>query len=91
MSGGHFDYPQNKLQYFTESLALALLEQDDESSENWGKIMYTESMETIYKALKCTRATTEIARAIDYYFSGDIGEEECCEIINEEINKIKAL
>lgn len=67
MSGGYFDYKQSHVRYLAEELEEAIHENIDNIPSMILEIMKT----TVVNLQECSAAL----EAIDYYLSGDTGEE----------------
>lgn len=67
MSGGHFDYQQNRLLYIAEDL------EDELSLNNYG---YSDAtLDYFRETVIALRRTYEMVRRIDWLLSGDDSEE----------------
>ena len=104
MSGGHFDYDQYRITTIADSIQSELDKQgtkipkDDRwHSEEWYKdhpedlIYPTYSEETqkeFQNAIKQLRIAAIYAQRIDWFLSGDDGEENFHIRLNEELNRM---
>lgn len=105
MSGGEFDYKQYVLQELSDSIERTLANQGKEKpkEELWGredyyekypeeKLNYTypeEIQEKMREAIKALKIAHVYAQRVDWYLSGDDGEESFLSRLEEELNEIK--
>ena len=103
MSGGHFDYNQHKINDIAESIQSEIDKQglektDDWHDEEWYKKYpedrfnptYSEKTNLIFKqAVKTLKEAYVYAQRIDWFLSGDDGEETFHKRIKEELSKLK--
>lgn len=79
MSGGHFDYDQNRIKYVVERLESYLAEDNDYSRA---------TIEKMHDGLEALRIAYIYAQRIDWLLSGDDGEESFHERLDEELSKV---
>jgi len=92
MSGGHFDYSQNRLIEPIEELKRIVAENDNKAPNEYGEpIGYGYSMDVI-DALQATIVVLETAyillKQADWLDSGDNSEESYLAQITEELQKL---
>jgi len=104
MSGGAFDYKQSYLQYIKEDIQAELDMQGKEkdSRELWGDDDYYSKYpeerfnhvhkEEVQRIMKDAITALEIAyvyaQRVDWYLSGDDGEESLVNRLNEELGEL---
>jgi len=103
MSGGAFDYSQYKIRDIHEEIQKELDEQGKEKitdgyldkyyyikypSEKFGYV-YREDVQTIFKeAIEVLKKAEIYAQRIDWYLSGDDGEDSLISRLKDELSKL---
>ncbi|MCK9429324.1 MAG: hypothetical protein M0R17_04920 [Candidatus Omnitrophica bacterium] len=104
MSGGHFDYKQYQIQEIRDSIERELNNQgkDKPKSELWSDEEYytkypeemkyltyrTDIEEKFKEAIKILKRAEIYVQRIDWYLSGDDGEDSFIERLEEELKEI---
>ena len=99
MSGGAFDYYQYHIGEIADTIQSKLDRMGEEipREERWNddpenkfyKKYSEETIKEFNEAIKILRIATIYAQRIDYFLSGDDGEETFHRRLNEELNKLK--
>lgn len=85
MSGGHFEYKQYYIDDIADSIERTMEYQDCDEEEN-----YTEETIQIMKdAVKALRKAAIYAQRIDWFLSGDDGEETLKIRLEEDLKKLE--
>ncbi len=105
MSGGAFEYKQNQVRYIAEELEEIIERQgkeregDDRWSDSWGEqypeyklyeVFSEEVAEEFKKGIKALKIAYVYAQRIDWFLSGDDGEESFLRRLKEELDKIES-
>lgn len=77
MSGGHFNYDQRRILYIIEDIEDALQYENN-----------PEVLQRLKEAIEALKKAYVYAQRIDWYFSGDDGEESFLRRLNEELNEL---
>lgn len=89
MSGGHFNYDQNRIGYIADEVKQLILTNNDESKDHWGDTVgrfYTEeTIAEFRKGLRYLELAQIYAQRIDWLVSGDDGEESFHERLKTEL------
>lgn len=81
MSGGHFDYDQNRIKYIVERLE-SYLDKDNDYSRA--------TVEKMHDGLEALRIAYIYAQRIDWLVSGDDGEDSFLRRLKEDLAKLEA-
>lgn len=84
MSGGHFDYTQYRIEEIADSVE-ELISRRGEEYYNWAD----ETEAELYKGLALLRRAYIYAQRIDWYISGDDGEDTFHERLKEDLEKLE--
>lgn len=95
MSGGHFNYDQHHIEYIAEDIEKEIRDNErkgdwisDERWEEKGKQHFSdETIKEFKKAVKVLRKAYVYAHRIDWFLSGDDGEENFHKRLKEELKK----
>ena len=108
MSGGHFNYDQNRIGYIADEIEIEIerngrgpqtrqeyieetwLDDEDyeEYLENFNDYKHSDAViEKFKEAVKILRMAEVYAQRVDWYLSGDDGEESFLERLNKELTK----
>lgn len=95
MSGGHFNYNQHFINDIADDIEEEIRDNkikpeyvDDERWKWWGSQKYTnDTIKEFKKAVKVLRKAYVYAHRIDWFLSGDDGEETFHERLKEELKK----
>ena len=92
MSGGHFQYQQDKIMNIIEDIEGIIKENDDTTLDEWGGTVgrgYSpEVIEKLKEGVGILKAAFVYANRIDWLLSDDDGEESFLERLEEELRKI---
>lgn len=87
MSGGHFNHEQYKLINIADEIEHALQDNDDEGAE--GRYAFKPETKLRFKeAIDKLNEAFIYAQRIDWFLSGDDGEDSFLERLNNELNKL---
>ena len=106
MSGGHFDYNQNKIHYIVEDIEEILERQGKEKEIDWFSlwdkvyyenhpeerfhVTYREDIQAKLKeGIMALKIAAIYAQRIDWYLSGDDGENSFLERLKEDLDNLK--
>ena len=95
MSGGHFDYNQYKIGYIADKIQLELDRQGQKNTDDYWKSdaifeTYPDHIQKIFKdAIFSLRVAQVYAHRIDWYLSGDDGEESFCKRLLEDLRQLE--
>lgn len=85
MSGGHFEYKQYYIDDIADKIEYKMENQDCDEEDG-----YTEETIQIMKdAVKALRKAAIYAQRIDWFLSGDDGEETLKERLEEDLKKLE--
>ena len=85
MSGGHFDYKQYYIDDIADKIEYKMENQDCDEEDG-----YTEETIQIMKdAVKALRKAAIYAQRIDWFLSGDDGEETLKERLEEDLKRLE--
>ena len=92
MSGGHFDYKQWEISNIADEVEQLILTNDSEEKDEWGDrkgYHYTpETIEEFKKGLVLLRQAYVYAQRIDWFVSGDDGEDSFHRRLKFELEKL---
>ena len=95
MSGGHFEYDQFRIKTIWETIRAELDRQSNQKPDDeyyYGEDKYPtypKQIQDIFKdAIKYLKLAEIYAQRIDYFLSGDDGEENFIKRLEEEINNV---
>ena len=100
MSGGYFDYKEWHIDQIADDVASYIGKCDRKEEKNWGHddengkyipAVYDESEEVLNefrKGLKILRQASVYAKRIDYFLSGDDGEESFLRFLKQELEAL---
>jgi hypothetical protein len=89
MSGGHFDYHQHQAGQFAGDLLVEIetIERSnagEDIGDNWIPEVSDETLSLLKKLQKDFARVAKQMNHVDYFFSGDIGEEQLHERVSKE-------
>lgn len=99
MSGGHFDYHQYKISNIADEIESHIEKCERKEKKEWGyhdndgnyvQNIYEEKEEILNEfreAVKALRRAFVYAHEIDWYLSGDTGEESFLERLKKDLGK----
>ena len=100
MSGGHFDYHQYKISNIADEIELYIDKCERKEKKDWGytdkdgnyiQYIYEEPEEVLNQfreAVKALRRAFVYAHEVDWYLSGDTGEDSFLKRVKEGLDKI---
>lgn len=86
MSGGHFNYSQNRINDVVECLEYLL---DDEEAQERRDTYSDATLQKFKEAAEILKKAFVYTQRIDWLLSGDDGEETFHERLEEDLNKIE--
>jgi len=79
MSGGHFNYAYFRIGELADDLKFEIENNDNPDKDEWGdSLSHGYSKQTVtmlWEAQKTLQRASELARAVEWLYSGDTGEE----------------
>ena len=90
MSGGHFDYEQNRIPEMIENIEEEIAYRSKPRYSQWGDIepYSKETLKELLKGVEILKKAYVYAQRIDYLFSGDDGEESFLTRLKEELEQL---
>lgn len=92
MSGGHFYYDQYKIGRIADEIERIVEINDSEELDRWGdEIGYgfdSDIIERFREGIKALRIAEVYAQRIDWLLSGDDGEDNFKQRLQEELNRL---
>lgn len=96
MSGGHFDYNQYNIGYIADVIQDEIANNDvrpegwnEELDGEWKVQRHSEKViEKMQEAVSALRIAETYAQRVDWYLSGDDGEESFLKRLEEDLNKL---
>jgi len=89
MSGGYFNYDQNKIEQIADDIERVIRDNDSEEKNEWGeRIGYGFSPQVIERfeeAIYTLRQAAEMAQRVDWLLSWDDGEQSFLRRWDEEV------
>jgi len=94
MSGGHFSYNQNRIEYIIEAIDELIRDNDRTDKDEWGDTVGNqykpETIKRFKEAVVLLRLAQVYAQRIDWLVSCDDGEESFHKRLEEELNELQA-
>ena len=75
MSGGHFDYKCFSISQFADELRNAIDENSKEDDCGYARNFSSKTIETLEECQLLIAKAGKVAKEIEWFYSGDIGEE----------------
>jgi len=93
MSGGHFDYQQHRISEIADSIEREIRHNEDgmpifDKPDGWSNHS-PEVLDIFKEAVKRLKEATVYAQRIDWYLSGDDGEETLIKKLKEDLEQVK--
>ena len=93
MSGGHFDYNQDKIGYIADEIERLISTNNDQSTNEWGypvgRGYSEETISEFQKAIQALRIAEVYAQRIDWLVSDDDSEESFHRRLAEDLEKLQ--
>lgn len=85
MSGGHFEYKQYYIDDIADKIEYKMENQDCDEEDGYTE----ETIQFMKDAVKALRKAAIYAQRIDWFLSGDDGEETLKERLEEDLKKLE--
>ncbi len=89
MSGGAVDYQQYKIGEIADQIEEEIRKQDDGPKNDWFQPMKSETVDKLKEAVKSLRLSEVYAQRVDWFFSGDDGEESFHKRLEEDLAALR--
>ena len=83
MSGGSFEYGHFRISGFAEELAMKIHENNTKDEYGWSNDFCKETIERLKHAHHIIEKTGELAKEIEWLYSGDTSDESFCNAYDE--------
>lgn len=89
MSGGAFDYQQYKIGDIAAQIEEEIREPGGGPPNGWLQPMKPETIAKLKEAVQCLRLAEIYAQRVDWFFSGDDGEESFHKRLEEDLAALR--
>ena len=89
MSGGHFEYACHRISQMAEDIQWEIDHNEDKNDYGYATDASPECLEKIQRAQRVIELAGKLAREIEWFYSGDHGEESLMEILDKLLPQIE--